>query len=132
MSLFETATRKAFRFPSNKGDLTTEQVWTLPLTSKTGFDLDTIAKSINAELKSLEEESFVKAASPKRGDLAIKLDILKHIIKVKQDEVSAAEKRAVNAQERARLTELLAKKNDQELEGLSKEELQAKLDALDA
>lgn len=131
MNLFEKATRKAFRFPSNKGELTVEQVWQLPLTSRTGFDLDTVARTINTDLKALGEESFVnKGANPKRGDLQDKLDILKYVIDVKQNEAAAAEKRVATQQEVRKLEELLARKNDQELEGLSKEDLEKKLAAL--
>lgn len=133
MNLFEIATRKAFRFPSIKGELSTEQLWQLPLTSKVGVDLDTLAKGINKELKTLEEESFVATNSnPRRGDLEVKLEILKHIIAVKQADIAAATKRQANAQERQKLQELLARKNDEELSGLSKEDIQKKLDALDA
>lgn len=133
MNLFEIATRKALRFPSIKGELSTEQLWQLPLTSKVGVDLDTLAKGINKELKDTEEESFVATnTNPRRGDLQVKLDILKHIIAVKQADLAAATKRQTTAMERQKLQELLAKKNDQALEGLSAEEIQAKLDALDA
>ena len=133
MNLFEIATRKAYRFSSLKGELTVEQLWQLPLTSKGGTDLDTLAKGINRELKAQEEESFVATSTnPQRGILENKLEILKHIISVKQAEIAAANKRAANTQERQKLEELLAKKNDQLLEGLSAEEIQKKLDALDA
>lgn len=135
MNLFEKATRKAFRFPTGKGELTLEQVWQLPLTARgiNTLDLDTVARTVNAELKALGEESFVnKGTNPRRGELQDKLDILKHIIEVKQTEAASAEKRVANAQERQKLLELLDKKNNQELEGLSKEEIQAKLDSLDA
>ena len=131
--LFEKATRKAFRFPSIKGELNVEQVWQLPLTSRTGFDLDSVARTINAELKSLAEESFVnKGSNPKRAELQDKLDIVVHIIGVKQSESEAAEKRVARQQEVSKLEELLARKNDQALESLSAEEIQAKLAALKA
>ena len=133
MNLFEIATRKAIRFPSIKGELSTEQLWQLPLTSKVGVDLDTLAKAINKELKSTEEESFVATNSnPRRNDLQVKLDILKHIIGVKQEEIAAATKRQANAVERQKLQELLARKNDQALEALTPEQIAAKLAALDA
>lgn len=132
MNLFEIATRKAYRFASLKGELTVEQLWQLPLTSRGGTDLDTLAKGINKELKSQEEESFVQTSTnPRRGELENKLEILKHIIQVKQTEAEAATKRQANTMERHKLQELLAKKNDQELEGLSKEDLEKKLAALD-
>ena len=62
MNLFEIATRAKFRFDSLKGALTVEQLWELPLQSRTGVDLDTVAKGINASLKEVAEESFVPTA----------------------------------------------------------------------
>lgn len=133
MNLFETAARKKLRFPSLKGELSVEQLWDLPLSSRMGLDLDNIAKAVNKELKATEEDSFVKTSSdPLRGELQVKLDILKHIISAKQADAEQATRRQVNAQERQKLQELLARKNDQALEALSPEELQAKLDALDS
>lgn len=132
MNLFEIATRKAYRFASLKGELTVEQLWQLPLTSRGGTDLDTLAKGINKELKATEEESFVTTnTNPRRGELEVKLEILKHIIAVKQEEVAKATKRQANAQERQKLQELLARRNDEELAGLSKDDIEKKLAALD-
>ena len=34
MNLFEKATRKAFRFPTVKGEITVEQLWQLPLLAR--------------------------------------------------------------------------------------------------
>lgn len=133
MNLFEIATRKAYRFPSLKGELTVEQVWELPLTSRNGWDLDTVARGINTELKALGEESFVsKGANPKRAVLQNKLDILKYVIEVKQNEATDAEKRVANQQEIRKIEELLAQKSNEALAGLSKEDLEAKLAALKA
>ena len=82
MNLFEIASRKAYRFASLKGELTVEQLWQLPLTSRGGTDLDTLAKGIFKDLKATEEESFVSVnTNPRRGDLENKLEIIKHIIK---------------------------------------------------
>jgi len=134
MNLFEIATRKALRFPSVKGELTVEQVWQLPLLNRgiNTVDLDTVARTINNELKALGEESFVnKGANPRRGDLQVKLDIVKHIIETKQAEAERAEKRQANAQERQKILEILSRKNDQMLEGMSQGDLEKKLAALD-
>lgn len=129
--MFEKATRQKYRFPSTKGELTVEQLWDLPLQARGGFDLDSIAKTVNAELKSVTEESFVQTNSnPKKAPLEAKLEILKHIIKVKQEEAAAAAKRVATQEEIRKLEDVLARKSDQQLEGLSPEEIQAKLAAL--
>ena len=134
MNLFEKATRKAFRFPTLKGEITVEQLWQLPLLARgiNTVDLDTVARTINNELKALGEESFVnKGDNPKRGELTDKLDIVKHIIEAKQAEADAATKRMARQQERQKLLDLLDRKNNEELEGLSKEDIEKKLAELD-
>ena len=62
-NIFETATRKALRFGTERGPVTVEQLWQMPLQSKNLFDLDNVAKSCNAKVKSFAEESFVTTAS---------------------------------------------------------------------
>ena len=78
-----------------------------------------------------ESVRMLQGDNPKRGELTDKLDIVKHIIDVKQSEAAAAEKRVARQQERQKLVELLERKNNEELEGLSKEEIEKKLAALD-
>lgn len=135
MDIFEIASRKAFRFSSSKGDLTTEQLWTLPLISKSQnpCDLDTIARSINADLKSMTEESFVNVApDPRKGDLEVKLAIVKRVIDVRQEEIAAAQKSKEKAELRKKLAEALADKRDNAIKNLSEAEIEAKLKELDA
>jgi hypothetical protein len=134
MNLFEKATREKFRFPSSKGELVVEQLWQLPLLSKTGsVDLNAVAVALNAELKALGEESFVETGSnPKRALVADKLDLVKYIISVKQDENKAVEKRLQNQQQVAELEELLRNKQKESLAGLSEEQIREKLAALRA
>ena len=57
---FEKASRIRLRFDTPQGSLTVEDLWQLPLTSRTGrANLDDIAKSLNRQLKETAEESFV-------------------------------------------------------------------------
>lgn len=124
INIFEQATRVALRFASNKGDLTTEQLWGLPLQSKSGFDLDTVAKTANAALKQVDEESFVETRqNPAKAELKLKLDIVKHIIAVRLAENEAARTAADRKAKKDRLLEILAKKDDAALEGMSREDL---------
>lgn len=131
-NLFLQATREKFRFESTKGDLSVEQLWDLPLTSRTGFDLDTVAKAVNANLKSSNEESFVNVSNnPAVSRLQAQLEVVKAIIEVKLAQAEAAKKRAEKAAERQRLMEVLHSKKDQELQGLSVEEIERRLSQLD-
>ena len=131
-NLFLQATREKFRFESSKGDLSVEQLWDLPLTSSTGFDLDTVAKAVNAKLKASNEESFVNVSNnPAVSRLQAQLEVVKAIIEVKLAQAEATKKRAEKAAERQRLMEVLHSKKDQELQGLSVEEIERRLSQLD-
>lgn len=129
--IFANATRQKIRFQSVRGELSVEQLWDLPLSSKTGFDLDTIAKAVNKELKTVSEDSFVAVkVNAQETELTLALDVLKHIIQVKLAEDAEAKQRVANAAERQRLIGILEKKQDQALEALTPEEIQKRLQAL--
>lgn len=130
--LFVTASRQAWRFPSTRGELTTEQLWSMPLLAKNGFDLNSVARSLNQEVKDLGEESFVETRSnPARSTAEGKLELVKSIIAVRQEENRLAEQRAQRAVERARILDALAARENEELTKASKDELLARLAQLD-
>lgn len=129
--LFVIASRKKFRFTSERGELNVEQLWDLPLTSKNGFNLNAVAIAVNSELKGLAEESFVETSSnPRRRELEQMLEIVKFIIATKQDETKAASERLARQAMRRKLQEAIEAKEDQALVGSSIEELRAQLAAL--
>lgn len=133
MNIFEQASRLKLRFSTNRGDLTVEQLWDLPLQSKTQFDLDSIAKSVYQDLKGRGEESFVATSTdPMKGRLELMLEILKHVIAAKQEDNAAKVNKARIEQERTRIAEIIDKKQDAALENESLEQLQARLAALKA
>jgi hypothetical protein len=130
-NLFELASRNKFRFASTKGELTAEQLWDIPLTASNKVDLENIAQAANQELKAASEESFVELnRNPAKVILEQKLELVKHIIAVRLDDQEKALKKQANAIERKRLIEILAKKQDQELEGMSKEEIDSRINEL--
>jgi hypothetical protein len=130
--LFVTASRQAWRFPSTRGELTTEQLWSMPLLAKNGFDLNSVARGLNQEVKDLGEESFVETRSnPARSTAEGKLELVKSIIAVRQEENRLAEQRAQRAVERARILDALAARESEELTKASKDELLARLAQLD-
>lgn len=132
MNIFETASRKAFRFTSNKGELTTEQLWSLPLVSGNKFDLNNVAVAVNNDLKALAEESFVSVKKvPGKADLETKLEIVKHIIVIRQEELEAARSAAEKAAKREKLVQALANQEDKQLESMTPDEIRAKLAELD-
>ena len=130
--IFEFATRNKLRFNSTRGTLSLEQLWDVPLRSRDGFDLDSIAKEANRALKALTEESFVSTErTPAHDKAETILELVKHVIAVKLAEEATAKKRATNSAEKARLLEILAEKQAGALSALTEKEIQEKIAALD-
>jgi len=78
MNLFELSARRKYRFPTRKGNATTEDLFGLSLES-----LDLIASTLDA---SLIGKTFIGKEPKDKKDLENKLDIVKFIIKSKLDE----------------------------------------------
>ena len=137
MNLFERASRNKYRFESPKGELTTEQLWDLPLiaggpTRDVKADLDTVARTIHSELKSMEESSFVNTTpDTRKTHLEAKLEIVKHVIASKMADKEAAEKRVATIEKRRKLIEALAAKEEQELTQMSKDEIMKQLSEME-
>ena len=130
--MFEKAVRLKLRFGSPQGNLTAEDLWDLPLTSTraTVANLNSIAKDISRKLKAEGEEDFVDPKTSANEILQLQLDIVKHVIQVKQGENEFARVAAARKEQKARITELIARKQDQQLEGKTLEELQEMVAAL--
>lgn len=129
MSMFEKATKRKLRFPSSVGLLTVEDVWDLPLQSnkQNVATLDDLAKKLNATIKAEQEESFVKKPSATSSENSLKFDIVKHIINVRLQEQEAKEKAAATRQKNKRIMEIMERKQYEELENKSLDELRALL-----
>jgi hypothetical protein len=131
VTIFAKATREKFRYPSVKGLLTTEQLWDLPLTAKSGFSLDDVAKAVNAELKAIDTESFVATeANPAKATLETKLEVVKHVIAIRIAEDQAAKAAAAKKLEKEKLLAVLDRKQDAVLENLTEAELLARINNL--
>ena len=131
--MYKFAAKNKLRFSSVRGDLTAEQLFDLPLKSPNGFDLNTVAKEINGELKATGEESFVEDTTndPRREALVVSLEIVKDVIKTKQEENSARLNKLKRTEERRKILDALSAKKDQALTAASVEELEKKLAELD-
>ena len=124
MSIFEQASIQKISFPSVRGELTTEQLWDLPLQSKNQFDLDTVAKEVNASLKSVTEESFVATTtSPAKAKYELMLELVKHVIAFKLKANEEQRSRAEKAAKKDKLVAILGEKQDAALKELTAEEL---------
>ena len=121
-NLFEIATRNNYQFPF-RGMINVIDLWDLPLTN-----LDSVFKTLNAEIKKSEEESLLNTKSTEDEEISNKIDIVKYIVSVKLAEKKAREDNKKNAE---RLLEIKAKREDAALENLSDEELDKALAELE-
>lgn len=134
-NLFELAARNKVRFQTQRGMLSVEDLWDLPLTStKSDANLDAIARSLHNELKN-DTVSFVEPAGDSKTSREstarqLKFDIVKHIIDVRLAESAAARDAAARTAQKQRILELVERKREAALEAKSEEELLALLNQL--
>jgi hypothetical protein len=127
-NIFEYASRNKLRFSSSRGELTTEQLWDVPLRSGDGFNLNALAKAANELVKAINEENFVettRTVAHTRVETAF--EVVKHIIGVKLADEAAAKKRADNKLKREKLLTALAEKQDGKLSEMSEKELKKQI-----
>lgn len=125
-NIFEYATKHKLRFGNNF--LSVEDLWDLPLkTGKNNWQsLDNVAKQINSEIRK-DEESFVEETTESNKHFVIALEIVKHIIAVKKEEINQQLLEKAKAEERQLILKALENKNIEEINSLTKEELLQKL-----
>lgn len=124
-NLFESATRSKMRFPF-KGMISVEDLWDLSLTN-----LDSVFKTLNAEVKKFEEESLLHTKSKEDEEISNKIEIVKYIVNVKLNEKKKRENDIKNAKTRQKLLEIKAKRQNAALENMSDEELDKALAELE-
>lgn len=123
-NVFEMATRLKFRFPF-RGMISVEDLWDLSVEQ-----LDTVYKALNKDVKQAQEDSLLSGPRVGDADLNAKIEIVKYIFQVKQTEEAERKAAADNAIKRKRIKEILAKKQDNALENMTEDQLQALLSEL--
>lgn len=123
--MFEKASRMKLRFSTARGFVSVEDLWDLNLQN-----LNTLAKGLNKKIKEEEEEDFLKDAKGSSTERKLAFDITLHILNTKKTELDAREAAADKAERKRKLLEVLARKQDASLDGLSEEEIKAQIAAL--
>ena len=124
-NMFEVATREKMRFPF-KGTISVEDLWDLSVQN-----LDKVFKTLNSQRKEAQEESLLNVKSSEDEVLDTQIAIVKYIVSVKLEEQAARVKAAENKEKKQKIMALMAKKDDEAMENMSKEELQKLLDELE-
>ena len=125
--LFLEASRKAYRFPGPKGELTTEDLWKLKpsTTSKSNpLSLSFVGQAINRKLRDTVDDDFVNDVPTEDKVLRNKLEIVKYIIAVKKQEASA---KSASSRLKAEQAELMQDLQNTKFAGMSREDKQAEL-----
>ena len=122
--MFEFALKNKVRFPY-KGLVSVEDLFDLSVR-----DLDSIFKTLNAQVKKSQEESLLATKTKEDETLAIQIEIVKHIVKTKLDEAETAKQSKELKEKKQKIMEMIAEKKDEALRNASVEELQAMLDNL--
>lgn len=125
MNLFEVATRANYQFPF-RGMINVIDLWDLSLTN-----LDSVFKTLNAEVKKFEEESLLHTKSKEDEEISNKIEIVKYIVNVKLNEKKKRKNDIKNAETRQKLLEIKAKRQNAALENMSDEELDKALAELE-
>ncbi len=101
----------------------------MPLKAGHGCDLNTIAQAVNADLKSVSEDSFVEESKPdpRKAALEVSLEILKDVIKTKQDANKAERERGDRLVQKRKILDAINAKKDEKLTNASADELQKML-----
>lgn len=132
MNLFEKASREKLRFITPRGMMSVEDLWDLPLVTKNPNNpsLNSIAQHLHHQIASATP-SFVKGAGTAMDpQLQLSLEIVVHVIEVRQAEAEVLANAARRKAEKQKLLEILDQKQDEELKGLSADEIKARIDAL--
>lgn len=122
MENFKEATRQKFRFQTNKGLLSTEQLWDLDLPT-----LDALVVSLDTEYKQSGKKSFLVTKSEKDKTAKLKFDTALDILNTKVEEVNALSEAMEVKENNKKILSLIADKQDESLKGKSIPELKKML-----
>jgi hypothetical protein len=117
--MFELASRSKLRF-SYRGLISTEDLWDLKSEA-----LDEIYRSTNAELKEMSEDSLLEQKQTGAAVLELQVAIVKHVFEVKVEEAEAKKDAGERKAKKEKILEIIAKKQDEDLESKSLDELKA-------
>lgn len=118
--MYKEALQKKLRFKTNKGMITTEDLFDLSLQN-----LNTLAIMLDKKVSEAPKKSFIEKLPAEENDDELRFSIVKDVINIKlkarKDNIDKAQVDARNK----RIAELIARKEDEALENKSIEELRA-------
>lgn len=129
--IFKQASKAHLRFPVDGRVFTVEDLWGLPLAGNGKGNLNAIAIDLHKTVTANGGVSFVKTAAAKKDNLAeLQLEIVKAVIADREAEQDLKTAKAAKAAKRAQITDLMARKQNEALEGKDLSDLQKLLEEL--
>jgi len=122
--MFEFALRNKVRFPY-KGMISVEDLYDL-----SARELDSVFKTLNAQVKKSQEESLLATKTKEDETLSVQIEIVKYIFNTKLAEAEAAKQSRELKEKKQMLLGLIAEKENEELKNKSADELKAMLKSL--
>lgn len=123
-NLFEVATRGKYRFPY-KGLVSVEDLWDISLEG-----LDSIYKTLNTELKKVNEDSLLEPKTTGSEKLSNMIEVVKHIVGVKIAERDIRLNELAKKEQKQKILEAIDAKKNENLRNASIEDLEKMLDDL--
>lgn len=127
VNIFEQAVKQKLRFHTPKGVITTEDLYDLPLRGRHTVNLDALALAQYKKVQSSEPFSFVSKETETDPEEKLRFEVLKQVIMDKMQ----AEQKAIRAKKQADKKQLIlsimARKENEALEGSSLDELKEML-----
>lgn len=120
--MYKEASKHKLRFATTKGSLSVEQLWDLSIN-----DLDNLAVSLQESYEKSKGKSFLEKRTTKDKGLKLQFDIVLDILQTKVEESELAKQKLEDKAHNERIYELIANKEQRELEGKSVKELKALL-----
>lgn len=122
MENFKLATQQKLRFQTNKGLLSTEQLWDLSLE-----ELDALAVSLETEHKQSAKKSFLVKTSVKDKTAKLRFDVVIDVLGTMVAEQEAALEALEIKEHNKKIITLISEKQDESLKGKSIKQLEAML-----
>ena len=122
MDNFKLASQQKLRFQTNKGLLSTEQLWDLSLN-----DLDSLAVTLDEEYGKSGQKSFLVKSSLKDKTTKLRFDIVLDVLNTKNEEQQAASEAREIREHNKKIVALIAEQEEEGLKKKSKKELEAML-----
>lgn len=119
MENFKLATQQKLRFQTNRGVLTTEQLWDLSLA-----DLDGLAVQLQTEYEESGKKSFLVKRSVKDKTSKLRFDVVLDVLQTKAEEAEEAKTKAENKAFNQKIEAIIEEKQEEGLKSKSVKELE--------